>query len=309
MRFALTLMALGIVAATGRAAAPDPKPFALRMRGQTFPFRDASTFVLPESRLLLEAVGGVQGTYTVTTRDGVVVQTTARKWRWTAPSRPGLYTLKIDDPRKKDTITLRAFVMIPAKMVRNGYLAGYRIGEYPPARPTYTAPPGFIEVTKDNQDTKLSPHFRLKQFLCKQEPIDRFPKYVVLQEKLLLKLEAILEELGRLDVGADTLHVVSAYRTPYYNHLIGDVQYSMHQWGSAADIFVDTQSQGRMDDLNHDHRVDEGDSQFLYGLVEQLLKAPSRRSLEGGMGWYPATAAHPPFVHVDVRGTRARWQG
>jgi hypothetical protein len=27
------------------------------------------------------------------------------------------------------------------------------------------------------------------------------------------------------------------------------------------------------------------------------------------MGFYPGTAAHPPFVHVDVRGTRARWQG
>ena len=25
---------------------------------------------------------------------------------------------------------------------------------------------------------------------------------------------------------------------------------------------------------------------------------------QGGMGFYPATSAHPPFVHVDVRGTR-----
>ena len=27
------------------------------------------------------------------------------------------------------------------------------------------------------------------------------------------------------------------------------------------------------------------------------------------MGYYPATSAHPPFVHVDVRGTAARWKG
>ena len=309
MRFGVTFGAVVIAVATAGAADPDPEPFAIAFRGQTFPFRDVSTFVLPDASLILEAVGGVRGTYTVATRDGVLVPMTVRKWRWKAPSAPGLYVLKIDDPRKKDTITLRAFVIVPARMVRDGYLGGYRIGEYPPARSSYTPPPGFIEVTKDNEDTKLSPHFRLKQFVCKQEPIDRFPKYVVLQEKLLLKLETILSEVKALDVNADTLHVMSAYRTPYYNHLIGDVQYSMHQWGSAADIFVDTQHKDRMDDLNRDHRVDEGDSQFLYDLVEQMLKVPGHRGLEGGMGWYPATAAHPPFVHVDVRGTRARWQG
>jgi len=27
------------------------------------------------------------------------------------------------------------------------------------------------------------------------------------------------------------------------------------------------------------------------------------------MGFYPSTSTHPPFVHVDVRGTKARWHG
>jgi hypothetical protein len=27
------------------------------------------------------------------------------------------------------------------------------------------------------------------------------------------------------------------------------------------------------------------------------------------MGFYPGTSAHPPFVHIDVRGTAARWKG
>ena len=55
--------------------------------------------------------------------------------------------------------------------------------------------------------------------------------------------------------------------------------------------------------------IDAGDARFLYDLIERMLAAPANRALEGGMGWYPATAAHPPFVHVDVRGSRARWQG
>jgi len=32
-------------------------------------------------------------------------------------------------------------------------------------------------------------------------------------------------------------------------------------------------------------------------------------SLVGGVGIYPANSAHGPFVHIDVRGTRARWGG
>jgi uncharacterized protein YcbK (DUF882 family) len=29
--------------------------------------------------------------------------------------------------------------------------------------------------------------------------------------------------------------------------------------------------------------------------------------LTGGVGIYAATGAHGPFVHVDVRGVKARW--
>ncbi len=40
----------------------------------------------------------------------------------------------------------------------------------------------------------------------------------------------------------DTLHVMSAFRTPFYNRAIGDVEYSAHQWGSAADVYVDPEN-------------------------------------------------------------------
>jgi uncharacterized protein YcbK (DUF882 family) len=132
---------------------------------------------------------------------------------------------------------------------------------------------------------------------------------VVLQERLPLKLEAVLERLNAIGVDVDTLHVMSAYRTPFYNHAIGDVTYSMHQWGSAADIYVDPLKNNRMVDLNHDGRVDVDDAKFLYDEIERLLAQSGNRRLQGGMGYYPATAYHPPFVHVDVRGTAARWKG
>ena len=107
----------------------------------------------------------------------------------------------------------------------------------------------------------------------------------------------------------DTLHVMSGYRTPYYNHAIGDVLYSMHQWGSAADIYIDKQDKGAMDDLNRDGRIDVEDSRLLYDAIEAMLAQPEFASLQGGMGFYRGTTAHPPFVHVDVRGFKARWRG
>src|SRR6185436_18658744 len=105
--------------------------------------------------------------------------------------------------------------------------------------PIYLPPSGFIEVTKENQETKVSPHSTVKQFLCKEDTTRAFPKYIVLKERLPLKLEAVLQHVNELGVNVDTLNVMSAYRTPYYNHAIGDVKYSMHQWGSAADVYVD----------------------------------------------------------------------
>jgi uncharacterized protein YcbK (DUF882 family) len=247
---------------------------------------------------------------------GSVVGQSARRWRWTAPDRPGSYELKFhaEEPAEPhDAIDVHAFVMVPADDVKHGMLNGYRIGEYPTkplkGNPNYLPPPGFIEVTKENQDTKVSPHFTLQQFLCKEDAAKRFPKYIVLKERLPLKLEAVLERVNALGFKTPTLHMMSAYRTPYYNHAIGDVPYSMHQFGSAADVFVDPYDRGRMEDLNRDGHVDIQDAKFLYDEIEKMLSEKAYRRFQGGMGFYPANAAHPPFVHVDVRGTAARWKG
>jgi hypothetical protein len=287
--------------------------FAVTFHGETSAYRDTSLIVMPGAAVVFNSIGGPPGAYAMTTTDGVAVQQGLRQWRWTAPERPGTYKLMFGGPGEKDAILVHAFVMVPATEVRNGMLNGYQIGEYPArpltGNPLYVRPQGFIEVTKDNQDTRVSPHFLLKQFLCKEDPSKQFPKYVVLKERLPLKLEAILERVNVLGFKTDTLHIMSAYRTPFYNHAIGDVPYSLHQWGSAADIYVDPQNVNRMEDLNRDGRIDVRDSKFLFDEIEQLLAEKEGRKFQGGMGFYPATSAHPPFVHVDVRGTAARWKG
>ncbi|MDH3227399.1 MAG: D-Ala-D-Ala carboxypeptidase family metallohydrolase [Thermoleophilia bacterium] len=207
-------------------------------------------------------------------------------------------------------MALNVFVMVPRAKVVNGILNGYRIGEYPKTAfkglSVYKPPPGFIEVTPENEDTSVSPHFTLKQFLCKQA--DGHPKYVVLRERLLLKLELVLQETNAGGFRSDTLHVMSGYCTPYFNKAIGNVKYSRHVFGGAADVFIDASPvDGVMDDLNGDGRLDVRDAAVLYDIVDRLYGEERYDSFVGGLGQYRETPAHGAFVHVEVRGFRARW--
>ena len=103
---------------------------------------------------------------------------------------------------------------------------------------------------------------------------------------------------------------MSGFRTPEYNakgvgRRGGRAKDSRHQYGDAADVFVDNDGDGRMDDLNHDGRVDTRDVRIIIGAVERV--EARHPDLVGGAGLYRATRSHGPFAHVDVRGTRARW--
>jgi hypothetical protein len=60
-----------------------------------------------------------------------------------------------------------------------------------------------------------------------------------------------------------------------------------------------------MDDLNRDGRVNVRDAAFLARIVDSVER--SHPDLTGGVGIYTSTTSHGPFVHVDVRGSRARW--
>ena len=87
-----------------------------------------------------------------------------------------------------------------------GVLNEYQIGFYPETplkgNPIYIPPKGFIEVTKDNEDTKVSPNFRIKEFLTKQK--SGYPKYLVLDERLVFLLEAIGAHLEPRGLGCRT---------------------------------------------------------------------------------------------------------
>ena len=146
---------------------------------------------------------------------------------WVAPKIPGIYRAQfvpksVSSAEKLEPSELLIFVMHAKSEVIKGKLNGYTIGEYPKKAlnglAIYEPPKGFVEVTKENQDTFISPHYQLKQFLCKQN--QGFPKYVVLQTRLLRKLEFFTQAVNERGIATEGFTIMSGYRTPFYNSAI-----------------------------------------------------------------------------------------
>lgn len=225
------------------------------------------------------------------------------------PSAPGVVETGLEAP---DGEPIHLISLVPLSRKAGPTWRGYRIGFWPGERPSargsrYLLPDGFIEVTPENADVPISESFRLRDFLTKDQP-NVWPKVLVLRLPLLDKLELIRQELearGR----PSTVRVMSGFRTPQYNALGvgkgGRARDSRHMYGDAADIYVDADGDGRMDDLDGDGRVTIKDAGWLARIAEQVEN--DYPAMTGGIGVYRANAVHGPFVHVDVRGTPARW--
>lgn len=193
------------------------------------------------------------------------------------------------------------------------YIGTYYAGYWPAERhrihsAAYANPTGFVEVTPANEDTYVSRHFQLRDFLT-HDQARVWPKYVVLREALLDKLELVLADLSAHGINTSHVVVLSGFRTPAYNLALGDAsgraRESRHQYGDAADIIIDANYDGRMDDLDLDGRVGPGDVRVIERAVERVERRYPE--LAGGLGLYDSMGPHGPFAHIDVRGEVKRW--
>lgn len=206
-----------------------------------------------------------------------------------------------------------AFVgVVPFDAKRGPSIGSYMVGFWPAElhavhSEAYENPAGFVEVTAENAGTQVSDHFTLGDFVTHDGA--PYPKYIVLREALLDKLELVLADLEMHGVSTAHVKVLSGFRTPWYNEALGDAsgraRESRHQYGDAVDLIIDSDGDGRMGDLNHDGRVDAGDVRVIEAAVDRVERA--HPELAGGLGLYREMGPSGPFAHIDVRGTRARW--
>lgn len=284
---------------------PLPAGNAVTIAGQRLAHRVMAVTALPGETLLVQVDAAAARSIELRYAQGSARVRPPMGWQWVAPAEPGVYALRLSGP-SLSPYHVNVLVMHPRAHVHDGQLHGYRIGEYRdrPLRgnPIYVPPSGFVEVGAAEHDVLVSPHFVLGQFLCKQPGS---PSYLALSMPLVVKLEAVVQAVNDAGYRVPTLHVMSGFRTPAYNASIGNrTVYSRHLWGDAADIFVDVDGDGVMDDLDGDGRTGLGDARLLSKIVDEV---EGDHGLHGGVGVYRANAAHGPFVHVDARGQRARW--
>lgn len=135
--------------------------------------------------------------------------------------------------------------------------------------PAGTGTPAPLVVAEPQ--ARLSPHFTMGEFL----PRDPQYKYA----RVAPALVEMLEEL-RHALGDHPITLTSSYRPPRYNASIGGASQSVHMDGLAADVYADNVPYSR-----------------LAAAAERVVGD------RGGLGLYP----NEGFVHVDLRGTRARW--
>jgi uncharacterized protein YcbK (DUF882 family) len=96
---------------------------------------------------------------------------------------------------------------------------------------------------------------------------------IFIDTELVNVLQKIRNHFGK------SVTITSAYRTPTKNKAVGGTAYSQHLYGKAADI-----------------KVNGAAPKTVSAYAEKILKG-------GGIGTYNT------FTHIDVRTTKARWNG
>ncbi len=235
----------------------------------------------------------------------------------TTPQRPGVWNVIVAlGAAVRPVQDLTVLTLVPLSEKRAGRIGSYVIGSWPyerggrPRSAAYAPPAGLIRVTPGNLNTQVSAHFKLRDFITKGQQ-NVWPKYVAMSPRLLDKLELTIQELESTGIPATNIGVISGFRTPNYNESGGNPAgrgaLSRHMYGDAIDIYIDSNRDGRMDDMNHDGRIDTRDGRFIVRAAERVER--KHPELIGGVGLYAPTGAHSGFVHIDTRGYRARWGG
>lgn len=296
------------------AYSQEKADFSLKFEENRIPFKIFSIFVLPGETIRLSIAEKNQNSkFSYIGSDGDFLYRDGSALGWKAPAKSGHYSIKIKDRNNNSgnsEMNLNIFVLHPFTEKKNGHIDNFKIGNYPQIpknkNGSYKTPDGFLKIEESMLDIKLTPNFKLSQFLTNQT--ESLPHYIAIKESLLLKLEYLLEEFKKAGYSTDTFGIVSVYRTPYFNNEIGNnTDHTRHIYGDAADIYIDNSGDGQMDDLNNDGKIDINDARVMADLAIKFDKNPKYSKLAGGVASYKSNCVRGPFIHIDTRGFHVTW--
>ncbi len=286
------------------STADDPVPAspALRMSVDGVPLPDhrVAFVVMPGDSVTL-SLGGMEAGWSATAGEPSSGYGAAFGWR--APRSHGIFHLDASSGESAEQYT----VIVPVETCRwrTTTLNSFAIGSYGDGDGTERKPGYFIEVGSSGMGARVTTHLTLGDFLCHVE--GSYPQYMALDLRLADKMEELLIAVQEVYPQASGIHSISGFRTPAYNAAIGnDTGESLHLYGMAADIWIESwPANGLMDDIDRNKRVDVYDGEYLVEIIRAL--EAQGRVVTGGASAYRWIPAHGPFVHLDIRGSRAVW--
>lgn len=233
------------------------------------------------------------------------VQGTGTEFSVTLPRAHGIYTVTGSDSLSVQQWSI--LVPLGSGQVRTATVNSFLLGFYGDGNTRDHLPDGgFIELWSDDYNTRISTHLTFADLLCHTE--GEWPQYMVLDTRLVYKLEQVLEEVAVCYPEARVIHCISGFRTPAYNEAIGnETGFSLHLYGAAADIWIESwPANNLIDDLDRNKRIDVFDGEVIVQ-ASRTLEAAGEVAV-GGASAYRWIPAHGPFVHIDTRGSAAVWQ-
>lgn len=233
------------------------------------------------------------------------LQGCGREFVFTLPRAHGIYTVT-----GRDSIAVQQWsILVPlnSAQVRTATVNSFPLGFYGNGNSRDNLPDlGFIELWPEDYNTRVSTHLAFSDLLCHTE--GDWPQYMVLDTRLVSKMELVLEEVAGYYPEARVIHCISGFRTPAYNESIGnETGFSLHLYGAAADLWIESwPPNGLIDDLDRNKRIDVFDGEVI---VQAARNLEARGEVAvGGASAYRWIPTHGPFVHIDTRGSAAVWQ-
>jgi len=230
---------------------------------------------------------------------------TGTEFQFTLPRTHGIFTVTASN-----SISVQewmAIVPVNEAQMRTSSLNSFPVGFYGDGNSRDNIPgAGFIELWPNTFNARVSTHMSFSDFLGHTE--GDWPQYMVLDLRLVHKLECVLEEISEFYPEARGIHCISGFRTPVYNASIGnETGYSLHLYGAAADIWIEGWPENDLiDDLDRNKRIDVYDAEFIVEASRRL--EASGEVAVGGASAYRWIPSHGPFAHLDTRGSAAVWQ-